>query len=324
MAEQTYSLVAVPAGAVFEAAQKSLRSLNFKIRLESAEGLHLEAKKPGTFTSSAIDIQIDIGEVGHASELRISAKSAALLDLKGPHLALESLKRAIDQHIDEIRDEGRISDPVAPQYSMGSSKRPIMGARAASPRSPAFSADIEPVKRKKEKEKQSGGGIGGFLILLALVHFTIGWEWVGNLTSGKTTEERRTELVATLRGLPSASAEEFDAVRIARALPQMTEVQLEALENSLRGRIIRITGPVYDVEEASRTLGLRSLNITLFDLNLSRPRVLVEGRCIAQTDHDWNELKNLRVGRQVTMIGEFRSMGRYMGVRVQNCVIIDN
>ena len=119
MADQTKTYEGVPAGAVFEAAQKSLRSLNYAIKKEDHSTLSITAKAGMTMKSFGQQILLSVVEVGSATELAIKTSSGQVSDWGEGKTIINAILSNIDTEISKIRSEGRIS-PVRPAvYSMG-------------------------------------------------------------------------------------------------------------------------------------------------------------------------------------------------------------
>ena len=136
-----------------------------------------------------------------------------------------------------------------------------------------------------EKSEKGGGGFGFWQVvgMALIIHFFVGWEWLGNLTSGQSSEERRGVLVATLDGYAAAKPGTVDLVDLGRRVPDMTDVQLSALEGSLKGKLVTARGPVYDIQAASSHLGLKRYEVVVWALSIDPVRLMVRGTCIART-----------------------------------------
>ena len=78
MAAQTKIYEGIPAGAVFEASQKSLRTLKFTIKKEDSTALSITAKSGMSMKSFGQDVSLIIVEVGPATELTVKTSSGQL------------------------------------------------------------------------------------------------------------------------------------------------------------------------------------------------------------------------------------------------------
>lgn len=163
MADQTKAYEAVPAGAVFEAAQKSLRSLNYAIKKEDPSTLSITAKAGMTMKSFGQEIVLRMVEVGSATELVIKTSSGQASDWGEGKAIIGAVLSSIDTEIAKIRSEGRIS-PVTPMvYSMGA----VSHQKA------------EAVTTAASKRESASGGSWAFRVIAVLGVF-----WLINTEAG--------------------------------------------------------------------------------------------------------------------------------------------
>lgn len=161
-------------------------------------------------------------------------------------------------------------------------------------------------------------------MLLLFVHFFVGWDWLSKFQSSETTERRRTELIATLDGYARSSPQTINTSDLGERVPNMTEVQLDAFENSLKGRIVTARGPIYDVQAASDRYGLTRFDVVVWSTRIMPSHLPVRGTCVARNSAEAQMLRGLSVGSTVTITGNVRSVGRLLGVSLTDCVIAVN
>ncbi|MFP1646654.1 hypothetical protein [Pontitalea aquivivens] len=146
MAEESKSFEGVPLGALFEASQKSLRELKFKIKEEKIGNGRILAKSKVTMSSFGQDIELRMVEIGQSTELKITTSSGQLSDWGEGKKIIESILSQIDIELQKIRDAGRIAPIDSPKYGFGESVTPP----------PSSSGAQAPVENAPEK-KGSGG-----------------------------------------------------------------------------------------------------------------------------------------------------------------------
>ena len=158
MATQKKLYEGIPAGAVFEASQKSLRRLDLKVVKEDPRSLSITAKSGMTMKSFGQDLVLTMVEIGQATELTIKTSSGQAVDWGEGKSILNNLLSCIDSEIAKIREEGRIAPVAAPVYGMGQAPQLAPAANVAG---------------ASQKESKSGGswvfriiGILGFLWLI--------------------------------------------------------------------------------------------------------------------------------------------------------------
>lgn len=177
MTIETKAFPGVPAGAVFEAAQKSLQSLNFTPDKEDQASLTITMRSGGSWNSFSKGFTLSMEEVGTATELTITISPAQPVGDKENDETIARIFDHVSKEIDKIRDEGRIAPPppqvIAPIYTMGqvtpSASQPKIAApqsapseQAAAPIPPEVSAQPE-----KKSESSSSGGSAFFRVVFA-------------------------------------------------------------------------------------------------------------------------------------------------------------
>lgn len=172
-----------------------------------------------------------------------------------------------------------------------------------------------------EKAKSNGFGVWQFIGMILIVHFFVGWEWLGNLTSGQDSETRAQNLIITLNGYSQASPRSIDPVDLGGRVPNMTDVQLSGLEDDLKGSLVTARAPVYDVRSASSSLGLTRFEVVVWEFTISPVRLPVRGTCIARSSQEAAAIEQMSVGQNVRITGEVRSIGRTRGVSLRNCIV---
>ena len=121
MAEESQSYIGVPLGAVFEASQKSLRTLNFKIKDEKISNGRIVAKSKMSWNSFGQDIVLEMDEVGQSTELKITTSSGQLTDWGEGKKIVKDILDEIDVEINKIREAGRIKSDDVPKFDFGDS-----------------------------------------------------------------------------------------------------------------------------------------------------------------------------------------------------------
>ena len=154
MAAQTKIYEGIPAGAVFEASQKSLRTLKFTIKKEDSTALSITAKSGMSMKSFGQDVSLIIVEVGPATELTVKTSSGQLSDWGEGKAIVDSIISNIDVEISKIRAEGRISPAAPAVYGMGQISQ----------------QKSEPNVESKGKKDSSSGGSWVFRVMAALGH----------------------------------------------------------------------------------------------------------------------------------------------------------
>lgn len=119
MASRSKLYEGVPAGAVFEAAQKSIRILDYKLKKEDTAALSIEAKSSRTKKTFGLGITLAMKEVGNATELTIKTSAGQITDWGEGDEVIGSILSHVDAVIEEIRAEGRIVPTKATVYGMG-------------------------------------------------------------------------------------------------------------------------------------------------------------------------------------------------------------
>ena len=197
MAKEKQVYEGVPAGAVFEASQRAIRSLDLEIEAEDLTRGQIFAERKKTIWNEALEITLSMSEVGSATELRVSTEPEGFIDSDGKDLASRILN-LISNELEKIRKEGRISTVTAPKsYTFGQNVAPTVAAQAAPARS----------SRKKEaaEKKKSSGGVGFGVPVL------IGLYWLFLTDSG---QDFRSSLSSSVPAGGDISA--YDCDRLAR------------------------------------------------------------------------------------------------------------
>lgn len=111
----------IPLGAVFEAAQKSVRTLDFNIKEENISDRTIIANSKVTMRSFGQEIVLKMNEIGLATELDIAALSGQLSDWGEGDKLIENILSEIDVEIQKIRNAGRIKPIEASKFGFGES-----------------------------------------------------------------------------------------------------------------------------------------------------------------------------------------------------------
>lgn len=161
MAKEKRVYEGVPAGAVFEASQKAVRSVGLEIDAEDMTRLQIFAERKKTIWNEALEVTLSMSEVGNATELRLSTEPEGFIDSDGKDIASRILN-LVGNELEKIRKEGRISTVTAPKsYTFGQNVAPSVASQVPTARS----------TRKKEaaEKKKASGGVGfGIPILIGL------------------------------------------------------------------------------------------------------------------------------------------------------------
>ncbi len=301
----------VPPGAAFEAAQRALRELSLDVLDEDHARRQIYAERQKTFWKEYAEIDLRVSEIGQTTEVRVKKSPKSMLDMQGKEIVNDILSK-VESELNKIKSEGRLSD-----YSFGQVPSAAPGEGLPAMRRPQAS------RKKEEEKKKSGGGLSILQVigLILVVHFFFGWEWLGNLTTGQSTETRAENLIATLDGYSQASPRNIDPVDLGRRVPNMTDVQLSALEDDIKGVLVTARGPLYDVQRASPSLGLTRFEVVVWAMAISPARLPIRGTCIARNAQEASMIEQLTVSQNVRITGEARSVGRTLGVRLRNCVV---
>ena len=317
MAEGKKGFEGTPAGAVFEASQRALRELNLRISDEDHARRQIYAERKKTFWKKRAEIDLWVSQIGQSSEVRVKKSPKVMLDMEGKELVTSILSK-IDVELKQMKAEGRFSqENIKSEYNF-SQAPPVPPVERLPPmRRPQASREEKTVKKKSGE----GFSILQIIGIVLVVHFFFGWEWLGNLTSGQDTETRAQNLIATLNGYAQASPGSIDPVDLAKRVPNMTDVQLSALEDGHEGDLVTARGRVYDVQAASSSLGLARFEVIVWAMTINPARLPVRGTCIARSAQESSIIERLTVGQSVRITGELRSIGRTLGVRLRNCIV---
>lgn len=159
------------------------------------------------------------------------------------------------------------------------------------------------------------------IVILVAIHIFFGWEWLGDITSGQSRDTRRAALVESLDEYASQSPAVIDLVDLGERLPNITDVQLQKIETTIRGSLVTSSGPIYDIQSSGQILGLDTYEVTVWAATIFPLRLPIRGNCIARNDQEKNMLEALSVGQEVRITGEVNSLGRILGVSLQNCIV---
>lgn len=134
MASRSKLYEGVPAGAVFEASQRSIRVLEYKLKKEDTAALSIEAKSSRTKKTFGLGITLAMKEVGNATELTIKTSAGQITDWGEGDEVIDSILYHVDAVVEEIRADGRIAPVKAIVYGMGEvSQRSPTPAEASAP-----------------------------------------------------------------------------------------------------------------------------------------------------------------------------------------------
>ncbi|PWK60970.1 hypothetical protein [Roseicyclus mahoneyensis] len=316
MAEAKKIFEGTPASVVFEASQRALRALDLDITDEDHARHQIFAERKKTFWQERAEVDLWVAQIGQSSEVRVKKLPQAMLDITGKEL-VNSILSKIEVELEQMNSAVQVPQEYAESYD-GSSQTLIAAPTERLP--PAR----PPLPRREKAEKSKSGEKFGILQLVGLVifvHFFFGWEWLGNVTSGESSDTRAQNLISTLNGYAQASPNSIDPVDLARRLPNLTDVQLTGLEESLAGELVTARGSIYDVQAVSPSLGLDRFEVVVWQATFNPEHLPVRGTCIARSAQETSMFERLTVGQNVRITGELASIGRVLGVRVRNCII---
>lgn len=177
MADQTKIYEGIPAGAIFEASQKALRSLNSTIKKEDSTALSITAKTGMSMKSFGQEVVLKMVEVGPATELTIRTSSGQISDWGEGNSIIDGIISNIDVEVSRIRAEGRISPVAAKVYEMGQISQQKL------------EASTEPTSKKESKS----GGSWVFRVMAALAAL---WLINGDIILDKPRWDRHIEVIA--------------------------------------------------------------------------------------------------------------------------------
>jgi hypothetical protein len=137
-------------------------------------------------------------------------------------------------------------------------------------------------------------------------------------------EKEKSDLISSL-GKNVQNVEYLNLKELALKHITETELQNEETEKSLKGKYIRVTGKLYEIDKISAEYGITKYLVQivegkfLFDTWVDG--LVTTGSCYATDQSEENKLRNASVGSTLTMVGQVRSYGDVTGLQLRNCTI---
>lgn len=183
MTSETRNFNDIPAGALFEATQRSIRDQGLKIQSENPSTLEIEAASKVSMKSFGQRITLRMGEIGPVSELTIETSSGQLSDWGEGGSIIAAIFDGVDVNLAQMKAEGRIAAPAPKVYAMGEHAAPPPPQPE-----PARHYYVAPPKTEQtrvqivEPPPKAKGSAGGWVLRIALA---LGMLWLFVSEDGK-------------------------------------------------------------------------------------------------------------------------------------------
>jgi len=133
----------------------------------------------------------------------------------------------------------------------------------------------------------------------------------------KKEEEKiklKDELLAELRR--GVSAKYFDFKNLAKIHTTETELQNEQTEKELKGKYIRISGQVSEIDARGDEYGIKKYVVQIYE-----PSLFATAVCYARSPSEENKIASAKVGSYLTISGKVSSYGDVLGLQISDCIV---
>ena len=140
----------------------------------------------------------------------------------------------------------------------------------------------------------------------------------------KKKEKEKSNLISSL-GKNVQNVENLNLKELSLKHITETELQNEETEKRLKGKYIRVTGKLYEIDKKSAEYGISKYLVQIvegkFLYDTWIDGLVTTGSCYATNQSEENKMITASVGSTLTMVGKVRSYGDITGLQLRNCSI---
>jgi len=140
----------------------------------------------------------------------------------------------------------------------------------------------------------------------------------------KKNKKKKSDLISSL-GKNVQNVENLNFKELALKHIKETELQNDETEKRLKGKYVRVTGKLFEIDKKSVEYGIPKYLVQieegkyLYDTWIDG--MVASGLCYATNESEENKMRTTNVGSTLTMVGKVKSYGDMTGLMLENCSI---